>query len=72
MSLFANDNIVYVENPKKSTKKISRFITVTGYKTNTQIYTHTHTHTHIYIYIQTHIKKIKTKKIEPQTNLTLI
>ena len=40
LSLFANDRILYVENPKETTRKllalISEFSKVTGYKVNTQ------------------------------------
>ena len=39
-SLFANDMILYIENPKDSIRKlvelISEFSKVAGYKTNTQ------------------------------------
>ena len=40
LSLFADDMILYIENPKDSTRKLleltSEFIKVTGYKINTQ------------------------------------
>ena len=38
LSLFADDRIVYTENPKDSTKKlrINEFSKVPGYKINTQ------------------------------------
>ena len=40
MSLFADDMIVYIENPKDTTRKllevINEFGKVTGYKINTQ------------------------------------
>ena len=40
LSLFADDMILYIENPKETTKKllelISKFSKVTGYKVNTQ------------------------------------
>ena len=40
LSLFADDLILYIENPKDSIKKLleltSEFIKVTGYKINTQ------------------------------------
>ena len=40
LSLFADDMILYIENPKETTKKllelISKFCKVTGYKVNTQ------------------------------------
>ena len=40
VSLFANDMILYIENPKKTIRKllelISKFSKVTGYKVNTQ------------------------------------
>ena len=42
LSLFAEDMIVYIENPKDSIRKllelISEYSTVAGYKTNTQKY----------------------------------
>ena len=42
LSLFAEDMIVYIENPKNSIRKllelISEYSTVAGYKTNTQKY----------------------------------
>ena len=40
LSLFADDMILYIENPKDSTRKllelINKFSKVTGYKVNTQ------------------------------------
>ena len=38
LSLFADDMIVYIENPKNSTKKllISEYSKVAGYRINTQ------------------------------------
>ena len=49
LSLFADDMILYVENPKDSIRKllelISEFSKVAEYKTHT--HTHTHTHTEI-------------------------
>ena len=42
LSLFADDMILYIENPKETTRKLLKLINehskVTGYKINTQIY----------------------------------
>ena len=37
LSLFVNDMILYIENPKQSTRKLSEFSEVTRYKINIQI-----------------------------------
>ena len=36
LSLFADDMILYIENPKDSTRKLLELIKVAGYKINTQ------------------------------------
>ena len=42
LSLFADDMIIYIENPKDATRKLPELINectkVTGYKTNTKIF----------------------------------
>lgn len=35
-TIFTNDKIVYIENPKESTTKTNKFSKIAGYKVNTQ------------------------------------
>ena len=67
LSLFANDVILYIENPKDSTKilldLINEFCKVVGYKINTQILL-------VFLYTHNELSERETKKTTPFTIAT--
>ena len=67
LSLYANDMILYIENPKDSTQKllelINTFSKVAGYKINIQKFTFLYTNNEI---LQKEYKNTKPFKIAPQ------